>query len=335
MSKENDLNLFEIQDSSINVQEIIEELESTIRKMDVDSEEISRISNLKPKELNERNSRFFDPAYTATLFEKGISPPKFTNPSLWFIKGPLRWIIVKFIEFYSLFDKKVSENRIKAFYSVIYELVDLKKKYESLYEKLEEIQKDILILKQNHTSFQKSRPSSISLVSTDVNKKFNDKIINKFTKTDFILILYPDDENLLKELEFSNIPFLALTEDKEQYTYLKLNITKNVELLDSILNYQSYKDFNHIVFASNLCLFSGWLIQKIIYNIWEFSSSKTTVYLKYTNSALTNYSPFQEVYRTKIVPELLIYKLRELGFKNVVHHTSLEDEYSLITFQKV
>jgi hypothetical protein len=55
----------------------------------------------------------------ANAFEKGISPPKFTNPKLWFIRGPIKWVFVSLVNLYSFIDKKLSENRIRAFFSVL------------------------------------------------------------------------------------------------------------------------------------------------------------------------------------------------------------------------
>ena len=82
----------------------------------------------------------------------------FTNPIFKYIRGPIRYLLVKFIEGYSLFDKKVSENRIRAFFNVVYELVLLRKKYESLDKKFHELYKEqndlkALILGEKKTFF--------------------------------------------------------------------------------------------------------------------------------------------------------------------------------------
>jgi hypothetical protein len=335
LSKLNTNEIFEIQDSSVNIQEIMDEIESKLKDQNIDLDEINRISGFSARILTEKNKSSFDPAFTANLFEKGISPPKFTNPALWFMRGPLRWLAIKFIEFYSLFDKKVSDNRIKAFYAVIIELVTLKNKHDKLAERFDELYKDYIDLKSRIIQ-QPLRQVPLEFDSTMVNiiRKSNTRILNLISVNQKTIILYPEHDLLLMEMELSENPFFCLTEDIEQYKFLKKNITGNIEHINSIINFTNYKEYKNIVFSSNACLFPGWTIQKIIYNILKHADPETKIFLKYSNSSLSFHSPFQDVYRTKIIPELLIHNLREMGFKNAVNHTVDEDEYNLITFQK-
>ena len=149
---EHNKEVFEIQNSDINVPEIMREIEASLKKRSIDKNEIERIAKLKLSADSPAGHREFDPSLTANLFEKGIAPPKFTNPHLWFIRGPLKWAIVKFTEIYSLVDKKLSENRIKAFYSVLHELILLKNKHQRLENKFNELYKHVVELRTSSRS---------------------------------------------------------------------------------------------------------------------------------------------------------------------------------------
>ena len=76
--------IFEIQNSEINVAEIMREIESNLRQRSIDKSEIDRIAKLKLSSDSPAGHREFDPSLTANLFEKGIAPPKFSNPRYWF-----------------------------------------------------------------------------------------------------------------------------------------------------------------------------------------------------------------------------------------------------------
>ena len=144
--------IFEIHDSEINVSEIMKEIESNLSKRNINKEELNKIYRADFSPDSPGGYREFDPAYIANQFESGISPPKFQNKSLWFIRGPIKWIIVKLIELYSYVEKKLSFNRIRAFYSVVHELIVLKKRYDLLQSRFDELEKEVKELKKalNH-----------------------------------------------------------------------------------------------------------------------------------------------------------------------------------------
>ncbi len=129
---------FQIHDPEINVEEIMEDIESKLKSRDISKEDVERISKLRLSPFSKNSLREFDASLSANLFEKGISPPKFTNPKLWFFKGPLRWMLSKFVDFYALVDKKLSENRVRAFFQLLHEVVILKKRQDLLGQKLDE-----------------------------------------------------------------------------------------------------------------------------------------------------------------------------------------------------
>ncbi len=60
--------IFEIQDSDINISEIMAEIESSLKKRNLDSNEISRITKLRLTPETPEGERQFDPASTAHSF---------------------------------------------------------------------------------------------------------------------------------------------------------------------------------------------------------------------------------------------------------------------------
>lgn len=127
--------LFEIRDSRINVREIMEEIEAKLKKNPSTKEDIEKLTHWKLSPPSPEGYRDFDPAEIAHLFEKGITPPKFSNPKLRFVRGPLKWLLIRFAEFYSFLDKKLSENRTRAFYSVLHELILIRSENQNLKRK--------------------------------------------------------------------------------------------------------------------------------------------------------------------------------------------------------
>lgn len=132
--------LFKVSNMNLDAKEIMREIESRIRIRSIDKEELEKILKQKiHSDINSIGFRAFDPAYTANLYEKGISPPKFTNPKLWFIKGPIKWFVVKLIQGYGFLDQKLSRNKVKAFYSVLHELIALRRKVEELEKEIQDL----------------------------------------------------------------------------------------------------------------------------------------------------------------------------------------------------
>jgi hypothetical protein len=328
--------IFEIQDSDINISEIMAEIESSLKKRNLDSNEIARITKLRLTPETPEGERQFDPAGTAHSFEKGINPPSFTNPIFKYIRGPLRWLFVKFIEGYSLFDKKVSENRIKAFFSVIYELVLLRKKYEVLEKKFLDFHREhielkayVLGKKEIQSFYNPNKPLESGT------EKSNERILDMIHSGDKTLVIFPEYDNLLQKFKLKQIPFLAIVNDKREYDYFLNNITSDINLVHHLEEYQNYSGFKNIFLAINACKLPGWLLEKLIFSIRKYSDSETKIFFRYSNSSLNFHTPFQENLQSKISNELLFHFLRETGYKNIVRHTVEDGELSLITFNKV
>lgn len=332
-NKEHNKEVFEIQNSEINVPEIMEEIESSLKKRLIDKKEIERIAKLKLSTDSPAGHREFDPSLTANLFEKGISPPKFTNPRLWFIRGPLKWAIVKFTEIYSLVDKKLSENRIKAFYSVLHELILLKIKHQKLESKLNELYKQIVELRTA------TRPSFFQNEYYDNNRplaeKFNQsnlRILSLLKKEKSTLVLLPDWENFLNLLKLNRIHFDVVAQNKIQSDYINEQITNKVIHTNSIQTFTEYKNYSNIILHCNACLLPVWILESLLMFWKEYAESGTQCFIRFSNSSLDLHSPFQENYQTRIDLEKLLSNLKELGFKNIISHVVEKEEMELITF---
>jgi hypothetical protein len=334
LSQNQDHPLFSIQDSDVNVSEIMREIEENIKRRNIRLEDIQKITKISLNPETPLGHRKFDPSNTAHLFEKGISPPKFTNPIFRYVKGPFRWLFVKFIESYSLFDKKISENRIKAFFSVVYELVLLRNRYEKLESKVNELTKelsDIKVLIKKTDLSNIYNPYNPLQENLDIGEE---RILYLLKENEKTLLLFPDKNSFLQRLVLKNIPFHSIVYSKSLFDYFRNNITNQIELVEDFSKFQKYSGFKNIIFVSNACLLPGYLIENIIYNIHKYSDPGTKVLFRFYNSSLKFYSPFQENYQTRISVELLNHFLKEEGFKNIVQHSVEDGELNLITFQK-
>lgn len=328
--------IFEIRNSNVNILQILKEIESQLPKKEVDLKDIQRISELNSDKLQAKRFRFFDPAHTAYLFEKGINPPKFSNPKFWFIKGPIRWLVYKLIDLYSLFDKKVSENRTKAFYNLVHEVMLLKQKQESFEEKFYELLQDYVTLKsritkESSSNLQEIKNFYINPIQERIETTLFEKV--KENKPEKILLLFPISFHLVKTLEFSNIPFIAITNESENYEFLKTNYTQNILFLENVFNWDKIQEFNHIIIGQNLSNFPSWNLQELFLQLQKHTSNKTQIYTWYKNSTISSTNPFQENFPTRIVFELLDEYFEKINFF-VLNRTILEDETFLITIQK-
>jgi hypothetical protein len=324
--------IFEIQNSDINVAEIMRDIESSLRQRSIDKSEIDRITRLQLTSDSPAGHREFDPSLTANLFEKGISPPKFSNPRYWFIKGPLKWIIIKVTEFYSLVDKKLSENRIKAFYSVLHELILLKAKHQRLESKLAELYKHVVELKaSSKTDFQINFYDNYNLLS-DRYSKSDTRILSFLKKEKPTLILLPDWDNFLNLLKLNRIDFHAIVSNKNQFNYIEKQITNHVSFVEEMHEFTQYENYSNIILYCNACLLPVPLLEKIVIMIMEKADSGTQCFIRFTNYSINNHSPFQENFPTQIDSEKVYSYLNNIGFRNIIFHSVSKEEMELITF---
>ncbi len=324
--------IFEIKDSSVNIQEIMDEIESSLKARNISKAEIDRISKFSFAPKSPAGFREFDPSYTAHLFEKGISAPKFTNPSLWFVKGPIKWIVVKLVEIYSFVDKKLSENRIRAFYNLIHELIYLRLQNEALTNRYEKFYKDFLELKA--LVQDKVQPDfEISLVQS-LNSGFrqiDDKILEDLSKNSKnVLILYPDWGEFLLKLRTKKIDFRAVSFSKNQFDHIKKEITDNI--LFSDLDCAEFSGFDSIVIACNANLIANWKIELLLKNLSERGDKNAKIYLRFNEKEISSNAPFQPAYPTKIDRANLSPYLRNTGYKDVTEWESEDGEYCIFTF---
>lgn len=334
MSSNPEKSIFEIQGSDINVKEIMEEIESRIKLRKIDLEELERISKLKIQPSS-GGARSFDPAFTANLFQKGVSTPSFSNPAYWFVRGPIKWFITKFVFLYSLFDKKISDNRIRAFYNVVHELIELRAKCNRLEKKLEEVTKDYIELR---SSLGKNQYDVLTYDHGRIYQEFisksNKRILDLLNENNKLLLLFAEPDSIIYLLEHRRISFQLFTDNPDTFQFIKKNYTANILYIQDYREFKEYALYDTIVLYGNACKLPGWLLQKLILNLWTFTKPGTRIFFRFSNSAITFHSPFQEVYLTRVSPELLIHFLKDFGFKNIVHHVVDEDEFELFTFVK-
>jgi len=263
--------------------------------------ELERISQMQFQPESPEGYRKFDPAGTAHLFEKGIAPPKFTNPKLWFVKGPIKFIFTRFIEFYGLVDKKLSENRIKAFFSVLHELIRIAKRMQNLEKRFESFYKDHLL--------------QVDLKSATGEPKFGwanyqfmddagltddwDLAISDMKGKGKLIALFPEWGTLLKKLTIESIPFESYTENKNEFEFVQKKITSNIRLSESIFPLK-LSETNHIIIGLSLNQFPSIVLERIFAEISNALQPNSYLYFSIQLENQNNHSPFQDIQLSKI-----------------------------------
>lgn len=193
----------EISDPTIDVEQILTSIEKSLASTSLDLESLSKFQNLSFTPLSPEGFRSFDPLGAAHAFEKGINPPKFTSPKLWFIRGPIKWIFVSLVNLYSFVDKKLSENRIKAFFSVLHELIRINRKLKNLEIKLDQINRQI----QKETGRQEFKPDFEDSQYFDLGTSFRglEELLGKLNLNSHHLILLPESGDFQVLLEREKI----------------------------------------------------------------------------------------------------------------------------------
>lgn len=326
--------LFEIYDPEVNTSDIMKELETNLLKRNITKEEIDRIIRLNLSAESASGYGEFDPAYTAHLFEKGISAPKFTNPAFRFVKGPLKWLLIKIVEFYTIFDKKISQNRIKAFYSVVNELIVIKNNYKKLKEKNDHLLSELLEIKSqigsNHFEFNyfdSDRPYSqvINIIDREFLKLLKEK--------NNLLVLFPEWGNFLSLLLADKIKFIAVTDSELMTNFIQKEISGNIRKLNLPLCLEDLRGHSTIILHKNCNLLPAWFIEKFLDLVSQLNHS-CDVLFGFGDYDTSSASAFKSRYFTYIELDNLKENLSERGFKNIFIHTIKEYNYSIVSFQK-
>ncbi len=320
----------EIRDPQINIQEIIEEIESKIPLPPPSQAEWERITKMQFQPESPQGFRKFDPAGTAFLFEKGISPPKFTNPKVWFIKGPIKFIFTRIIEFYSLVDKKLSENRIKAFFSVLHELIRLTKRIQNIETRLENFYTKFLLHSNQSTDLNQIDFgwSTFQYFETAGQINIWENAIEDLKSNNDLIILFPGWGYLLKELTISNIRFHSFSNIPEEVNFIQSKITSNITKITQTFPLKSYVHGNKdVLICIPLNRFPSFLLEKLFAELSVSILKGQRLYLSIQASDLTNDSPFQDVDVTRIDSIKLATYLKSLGFeeeRNLTKHSNFQ-----------
>jgi hypothetical protein len=309
---------FQIYDPEINVSDIMKDIESKLKSRNISKEDVERISKLRLSPFSKSSSREFDASLSANLFEKGISAPKFTNPKLWFLRGPLKWMITQFINFYALVDKKLSENRVRAFFQVLHEIVLLKKKQDLLGRKLEEFYQEYaenkyLALKGSSKSNLYS-PLSIRVDFESGAPHESEELIELVKDAQPVLIYYPSSLGFLELCNSVNLKYRVYTPYEEDVNLIQRTITEFVS------SQQKISPNTCLLFHANASLFPSSFWEGLLRQ-WRSLEQETRFIIRYKESSNSSLSPFHDNLPLQIDIESLPDYLRSLGFKNVFVHS--------------
>nr|WP_244288383.1 hypothetical protein [Leptospira congkakensis] len=284
--------------------------------------ELTKIS-YKPE--SPQGFRKFDPAGTAHLFEKGISSPKFSNPKFWFIRGPVKFIVNRLISVYGLIDKKLSENRIRAFFSVLHELVRLGKRIEQIENRFDGFYRDHLLHGSSNElpNFGWAVNSYFTDAGSNPSWKF---ALEDFSKSNAVTVLFPEWGDILKQLSISQIPFQCITSHEDEFRFIQNKITTTVRLekrlfpLKQILNPSA-----DVLVYLPLNRFPSFWIERIFAEISNSIQNGKHLYFSVSTKPTNANRPFRDLQVSEINLELLPNYLETLGFKQVRDLSATED----------
>ncbi len=326
----------EIRDPQLNVKEIMRDLESKIPLSPSNEIDWERVSQMQFQPESPEGFRKFDPAGTAHLFEKGIAPPKFTNPKLWFIKGPLKFLFNRFIEFYSLVDKKLSENRIRAFFSVLHELIRIGKRVQRLETRFEGFYKDYLL----HSD--RNRQANLNF-GWATNQYFDDSgltqdwnlVLDDLKASGKTLVLFPEWGEILKQLTFQTIPFLSITNQPSEHDFILKKISSNIQLVESLfpLEKNVSQKMNVILFLP-LNRFPSHHLETIFAELSRWMQQNHHLYFSVQSEPDAKNRPFADVHVSKIDLKLLSGYLSGFGFSKE-RDLSVSDNLKVIKYTKI
>lgn len=327
--KSNKDSFFQIYDPQINVEELMEKLESKFQERNVSKEDLERISRIRFSPYSRQNYREFDPSLSANLFEKGISVPKFTNPRLWFLRGPLRWFVQKIIEFYALVDKKLSENRVRAFFQVLHELVLLKKKQDILAMKMEEFYQEYA---ENKFMAAKGMNPRVAYSPLYIRSDFesgvppeSETLLRFLQDAQPVNILYPISLGFLEYCNSIHLDYRVATPYLEDHDLIRRSLTSQVFTIDNIPNSGS------ILFHANACMFPSAFWEGLLRS-WRKLETETRILIRFQEKTNSNLSPFQDQLPLSIQRGDLAEYLKLLGFKNIFIQEPDEFGWTLAIF---
>ncbi|EMF79718.1 hypothetical protein LEP1GSC188_1601 [Leptospira weilii serovar Topaz str. LT2116] len=327
--------LFEIRDSRINVREIMEEIESKLKKNPSTKEDIEKFTHWKFSPPSPEGYRDFDPAEIAHLFEKGISPPKFSNPKLRFVRGPLKWLLIRFAEFYSFLDKKLSENRTRAFYSVLHELILIRCENQNLKRKMESFYSEFL--EWNQAIGKEIRPEFLwaneDLYSENTVEESENFLLESIDPSEKVLVLSPGWGKILKQLLKLDFKFDSVSWNKSCSEFIGNSITTNTYLEEPGAIPKDCSKYSKIIIYENLSIHPHWLIEKTLRALSLGVSSGTEIRFRFSNENSNYPSPFLPLRLTKIQEPLIRNYLKQLGFRNIIEKKS-EDGFTVLSFRK-
>ncbi|EOQ96305.1 hypothetical protein LEP1GSC195_3526 [Leptospira wolbachii serovar Codice str. CDC] len=315
----------EVRDPQLNVSELMQEIES---KIPLDPSQVANwleLTKLSYKPESPQGFRKFDPAGTAHLFEKGISGPKFSNPKFWFIKGPIKYILTRLISVYGLIDKKLSENRIRAFFSVLHELVRLGKRIEQIENRFDGFYRDHLL---------QTSSSALPNFGWAANSYFIDAGSNPAWKvaledisiTKEITVLFPEWGDILKQLSIMKIPFQCITSDENEFRFIQKKITATIQLETKLFPLkQILKNSTDILVYLPLNRFPSFWIEKIFAEISNSLPNGKHLYFSVLIKPNDSNRPFSDLQASEINLDKLPNYLETLGFKQVRDLSTTED----------
>jgi len=296
----------------VDVAGIMEEIESELGKISVEKSELEKIARLSFTPPSPAGLGKFDPLGTASLFEKGISPPGFTNPRFRFVRGPLKWLVLKLVNLYAMVDRKLSENRTRAFYNIVHEIIMLKNRMDVLNERIESVYDKLDSVLKKNSSDTSGLYVSGNFFLRGKNSRDND-IVSRLKKVK-TLVLLPEWGEFLDELKKQGIPFSSMAADKNSLDYIRKNFDSSARLADES-GFRQWKSYGQIVVYQGMDTLSSVELENLFSLIKKHCSSGTVVVMNYA-AAKTNL-PFEDNRRITVRPEQLKSYLRERGFAGI------------------
>ncbi|WCL49574.1 hypothetical protein O4O04_01795 [Leptospira sp. GIMC2001] len=307
----------------------MDKIESRLQERNISKEDVERVSKLKFSPFTTHSSRKFDPSLAANLFEKGISTPKFSNPKLWFLVGPLRWMLEKFVNFYALVDKKLSENRVRSFLQVLHEIVVIRKQQDLLAMKMEEFYQEYAENKYQAAKGMTQRTLYSPLFTrVDFDSGVppeSEELLGIIQENQPVLIYYPSSLAFLEYCNSQNLKYRVITPFEEDVTLIRRSVTEFVTTNTKVPPNTS------VLFHANACLFPSGFWEGLLRE-WKSLESDTRFLIRFRDRSTISLSPFQDNLPMRIDILQLSEYLKSIGFKNIHIHDTNQWGWTLVSF---